>query len=75
MSVISRIGSEERMDSNLNMKYALTIKEAAYYFNIGEKKIRRLAKDNTDSFSFMSGNRHLIIRTKLEEFLLKTESI
>lgn len=63
------------MDSNLNTKYALTIKEAAYYFNIGEKRLRRLAEENTDSFSFMSGNRYLIIRTKFEEFLLKTASI
>ena len=63
------------MDSNLSMKYALTIKEVAYYLNIGEKRLRRLAEENTDSFSFMSGNRYLIIRTKFEEFLLKTESI
>lgn len=63
------------MDSNLSMKYALTIKEAAYYFNIGEKRIRRLAEGNTDSFSFRSGNRYLIIRSKFEEFLLKTEAV
>mgnify|MGYP003058769254 CR=1 FL=1 len=27
-------------------KYTLTIKEAASYFNIGTKKMRRLAEDN-----------------------------
>ncbi len=63
------------MDSNLSMKYALTIKEAAFYFNIGEKKIRRLAEDNTDSFAFLCGNRYLIIRSRFEEFLLKTSSV
>ncbi len=63
------------MDSNLSMKYALTIKEAAFYFNIGEKKIRRLAEDNTDSFAFHCRNRYLIIRSRFEEFLLKTSSV
>lgn len=63
------------MDTNLSMKYALTIKEAAYYFNIGEKRIRKLAENNTDDFSFRSGNRYLIIRSKFEEFLLKTEAV
>lgn len=63
------------MDSNLSSKYALTVKEAAFYFNIGEKKIRRLAEDNTDSFSFLCGNKYLIIRSKFEEFLLETSAI
>ena len=30
-------------------KYTLTIKEAASYFNIGTKKMRRLAEDNSKS--------------------------
>ena len=59
----------------LNEKYTLTIKEAAAYFNIGVKKMRRLAEDNTDSFAVLSGNRYLIIRTKFEEFLQKTSTI
>lgn len=50
-------------------KYTLTIKEAAAYFNIGTKKMRRLAEENTDSFSVFSGNRYLIIRPKFEKFL------
>lgn len=32
-------------------KYTLTIKEAAAYFNIGIKKMRRLAEENTGRFS------------------------
>ena len=31
-------------------KYTLTIKEAASYFNIGTKKMRRLAEDNRGRF-------------------------
>lgn len=63
------------MENNLSMKYALTVKEAAFYFNIGVKKIRRLAEDNTDSFAILCGNRYIIIRTKFEEFLLKTSTL
>ena len=59
----------------LNEKYALTIKEAASYFNIGVKKMRRLAEEHTSSFSIYSGNRYLIIRTKFEEFLVETSTI
>ena len=32
-------------------KYTLTIKEAAAYFNVGTKKLRRLAEENTDRYS------------------------
>ena len=34
----------EKTDLPLSEKYALTIKEAAIYFNIGSKKLRRLAE-------------------------------
>lgn len=60
---------------SLNEKYTLTIKEAAAYFNIGVKKMRRLAEEHTSSFSIYSGNRYLIIRTKFEEFLVEASTI
>ena len=50
-------------------KYMLTIREASVYFNIGVKKMRRLAEDNTGRFAVFSGNRYLIIRTKFEKFV------
>lgn len=50
-------------------KYLLTIKEAASYFNIGTKKLCRLAEENSDRFSVYSGNRYLIIRPKFEKFV------
>ena len=59
----------------ISEKYALTIHEAAQYFSIGIKKMRRLAEDNIGVFAVYSGNRYLIIRSKLEEFLQKTSSI
>jgi len=49
-------------------KYTLTIREAAY-FNIGIKKMRRLAEENTGRFSVFSGNKYLIIRHKFEKFI------
>lgn len=56
-------------------KYLLTIKEAGAYFNIGVKKMRRLAEDNLGVFSVYSGNRYLVIRTKFEEYICRTSTI
>lgn len=56
-------------------KYLLTIREASAYFNLGVKRLRRLAEDNTDSFSLCNGNRYLIIRPKFEKFLDESSSI
>ena len=54
----------------VNEKYMLSINEAAQYFNIGVKKMRRLAEDNLGYFSVYNGNRFLIIRGKFEEYML-----
>jgi len=56
-------------------KYSLSIKEAAQYFSIGIKKMRRLAEDNVGDFAVYNGNRYIIIRTKFEKFLETTSSI
>ena len=60
---------------SIGEKYLLTIKEAGAYFNIGVKKMRRLAEDNLGSFSIYSGNRYLVIRPKFEEYLCQTSTI
>ena len=49
-------------------KYILSIREAALYFGMGEKKIRRLAEDNEGSFALYNGNRYLIIRPLMEQY-------
>ena len=59
----------------LSEKYTLSVKEAAAYFGIGVKKMRRLAEDNTATFAIYSGNRYLVIRTKFEEYLLNNHTI
>ena len=56
-------------------KYMLTIKEAAAYFNIGIKKMRRMAEDNLGTVAVFCGNRFLIIRPKFEEFILNSSEI
>ena len=55
----------------LNEKYLLTIREAASYFNIGEKNMRRIAENNEGGFTIYHGNRYLIVRQKFEEYLLE----
>ena len=59
----------ENVSVPVSEKYMLTIREASVYFNIGIKKMRRLAEDNAGRFAVFSGNRYLIIRTKFEKFV------
>lgn len=59
----------ENVTMPVSEKYMLTIREASVYFNIGVKKMRRLAEDNTGRFAVFSGNRYLIIRAKFEKFV------
>ena len=59
-------------------KYMLTVDEAVQYFGIGEKKIRMLISENTDTdycFTVQIGNKSLINRHKFEEFLNQTTSL
>lgn len=50
-------------------KYMLTIREAASYFNIGIKNMRRLCESNEGEFCILWCNRYLICRPRLEEYL------
>ena len=45
------MNEEKDVPIKLGEKYMLTIREASIYFNIGVKKIRRLAEDNIGVFS------------------------
>lgn len=74
MSDASVEQKENRQDS-LKDKYMLTVKEAAFYFNIGTKKMRRIAEDNLGNIAVYSGNRFLIIRPKFEDFILNSSEI
>lgn len=51
-------------------KYMLTLREAAEYFQIGEKKMRQIVDENMDAnFLLTSGNRVIIKRKLFEEYL------
>lgn len=52
-------------------KYVLTLKEAAAYFNIGEKALRRLAENKELHFAMMFGNKWLFIREEVEKFIIR----
>ena len=57
-------------------KYMLTLREAAEYFHIGEKKMRQIVDDNMDAnFLLESGNRIMIKRKLFEEYLDRTSVI
>jgi len=57
-------------------KFTLTVNEAAQYFNLGEKKIRKLAEDYNDyGFVLQNGNKTLIKRNKFEEFINKINAV
>ena len=57
-------------------KYTLTIEEAARYFRIGEKKLRKLAEENPDaSWLIMNGNRVQINRRQFEKVIASLDVI
>ena len=52
--------------------YLLTIREAAKYFHIGEKRLRRIIRaDPTADFFVMVGNRYMINKRLFEKQLDK----
>ena len=51
-------------------KYALTIREAAQYFHVGEKKLRQIVEENPNAdFVVKLGNRSMIKRKNFETYL------
>ena len=61
---------EEQTQVEIKAKFCLTIDEASAYFNIGEKKLRRIVTDNIDTgFIIQNGVKFLIKRKQFETFL------
>ena len=51
-------------------KYTLTIREAAEYFHIGEKRLRSIVENNsTADFILRNGNRIMIKRKLFERYI------
>ena len=57
------------MELKLSEKYMLTIKEAALYYGIGTKFLRRLAENKEGRLAVYCGNRWLIIRHLFDEYI------
>ena len=67
---------KEMKQISLGERYMLTVREAAEYFGIGEHKLRDLLDRNPDkNLSVWNGNRQLIHRKRLEEYLDECDSI
>ena len=61
---------EGEIEVQVKDKFCLTIDEASEYFNIGEKKMRKLVVENMDSgFVIQNGVKVLIKRKCFEAFL------
>ncbi len=56
-------------------KSLLTLEEAAEYFNIGINKLRVMTNDENCPYVLWNGNKRLIKRKPLEEYLYKSYSI
>ena len=62
--------SSEGNEVPLWEKYTLTIREAAAYFHIGEKRLRMIVDENPlADYLVMNGNRALIIRSLFEKYI------
>ncbi len=60
----------------ISEKYALTIKEAASYFNIGENKLRNMVKSNKNAdYLFWNGNRAMIKRVMFEKYMDRADCL
>ena len=54
---------------NIENKFALTVNEAAEYYNIGCNKIRELSDAKNCDFVLWVGSKRLIIRQLFEKYL------
>ena len=64
------------MNTNDNqIPYLMTIKNAAAYYGIGQKRLRFLAQKMGGEISVTSGNRLLIKRTELEAYIRTANNI
>lgn len=56
MQEIHKTPGSRKIEIPISEKYMLTINEAAAYFSIGVKKLRRMAEDNEGKFAITMGS-------------------
>lgn len=56
-------------------KYSLSIKEAAEYYGLGEKRIRQIISENQDSEFVLEIGTHVRIKRKKFELYLDASSV
>ena len=56
-------------------KFGLTIEEASQYFGIGQKKLRQMTSTDDCPFVLWVGNKRLIKRESMENYLNKQFSV
>ena len=60
----------------LSERYCLTINEAAAYFGVGQKRMRKLVIDNVGTDAVIqNGVKYLVKRQKFEEIFSKLTSV
>ena len=77
---MTRNGKEEmrlsKNDVRICEKYALTVAEAAIYFEIGEKKLRSMIEEYSHKGLFLqNGVKYTIKRKMFEDFLNEATTI
>lgn len=63
------------MDVRICEKTTLTLEEAAALTNIGINKLREISNEKNCNFVLWVGNKRLLKRKELDEFISKTYSI
>lgn len=67
--------AKKNVDIPIWEKANLTLDEAAEYCNIGVNKLREISNSESCDFVLWVGNRRLLKRKKLDEYLAKTYSL
>ena len=65
------MATNKTYDIPIGEKYMHTVREAAVYFGIDIKQLRRMAENNEGGFAMKYGNRFLICRPRFEAYLTK----
>ena len=65
----------QEKDVTIWHKSNLTLTEAAKYFNVGMDKLRKITNDEDCNFVLWVGNKRLIKRELMDEYLKKQYSI